>query len=137
GVAGPLAESVDRDLDLSRAGLDGGQGIRRRQPEVVVAVDADGRIAADKVDDPPGQGTELGRDRVPDRVRDVDRGRTRLDDRLVDLEEVVDVSSRRVLGREFDLGVSAQSLTAVADPANRLGERRLPVDSQLVLAMDI
>ena len=33
------------DLDLARAGLDGGQRVGRGQAQVVVAVDADGRVA--------------------------------------------------------------------------------------------
>ena len=43
-VAGALAEAVDRHLDLARAGLDGGERVGRREPEVVVAVDADRRL---------------------------------------------------------------------------------------------
>ena len=52
GVAGALAEAVDRDLDLARAGLDRGERVGRGQPQVVVAVDADRRLVADQVDDP-------------------------------------------------------------------------------------
>ena len=40
-VAGPLADAVDRALDLARAGLDGGQAVGHGQAQVVVAVDAD------------------------------------------------------------------------------------------------
>ena len=58
-VAGALAEAVDRDLDLAGAGLDGGERVRGREPEVVVAVDADGRCVADEVDDPPDERAEL------------------------------------------------------------------------------
>jgi hypothetical protein len=36
GVAGPLADSVDRDLRLARAGADGRERVGRGQPEVVV-----------------------------------------------------------------------------------------------------
>ena len=87
-----------------------------------MAVDADRRVAADEIDDPPDERAELGRDRVADGVRDVDRRRAGVDDRLVDLEQEVDVGPRRVLGRELDLGVLAERLAAVADPADRLGE---------------
>ena len=116
-VAGPLAEAVDRDLDLARAGLDGGERVRRGEPEVVVAVDADRRVAADEVDDPADERPELRRDRVADGVRDVDRRGAGLDDGLVDLEEEVGVGPRRVLGAELDLGVGAERLAAVARPS--------------------
>ena len=43
GVAGALAEAVDRDLDLAGAGLDRGERVRRREAQVVVAVDGDRR----------------------------------------------------------------------------------------------
>ena len=43
-VAGPLAEAVDRALDLAGAVLDGRQAVGHRQAEVVVAVNADHRL---------------------------------------------------------------------------------------------
>ena len=89
------------------------------------------------VDDPLDQRPELGRDRVADGVRDVDRGGAGLDDRLVDLEQVVEVGPRGVLGGELDLGVAAELLAPVADPADRLGERRLAIDPELVLEVDV
>ncbi len=91
GVAGPLAEAVDRHLDLAGAGLDRGERVGRRQAQVVVAMDADRGLVADERDDALDERPELRRDGVADRVRDVDRRGTGLDDRLVDLEQVVDV----------------------------------------------
>ena len=137
GVAGPLAEAVDRDLHLAGAGLDRGQGVGRGQPQVVVAVDRHGRLAADPLDDPLDQPAELGRDRVADGVRDVDRARPGGDDRLVDVEQVVEVGPRGVLGRELDLGVAAQLAPAVGHPADRLTERLVAVDPELVLEVDV
>ena len=43
GVAGALADAVDRALDLARPGLHGGERVRDREPEVVVAVHRDDR----------------------------------------------------------------------------------------------
>ena len=80
---------------------------------------------------------ELGRDGVADGVGDVDRGRAGLDDRLVDLEQVVEVGARGVLGAELDLGVAAELLAAVADPADGLGQRGLAIDPELVLEVDV
>ena len=136
-VAGALTQAVDRDLDLAGAGLDRGQRVGRGQPQVVVAVDADRGLTADEVHDPPGQRPELGRDRVADGVRDVDGRGAGFDDGLVDLQQVVDVGARRVLGAELDLGVAAELLAAVADPADRLGEGRVAIDPQLVLEVDV
>ena len=136
-VAGALAEAVDGHLDLARAGLDRGQRVGRGEAEVVVAVDGDRGLAADEVHDPPDERPELGRDRVADGVGDVDRGRAGLDDRLVDLQEVVGVGARGILGGELDLGVAAQLLAAVADPADRLGEGLFAGQLELVLEVDV
>ncbi len=92
---------------------------------------------ADEVDDPLDEDPELGRDGVADGVGDVHRGRAGLDDRLVDLEQVVEIGPRRVLGGELDLGVATELLAAVADPADRLGQRGLAVDPELVLEVDV
>ena len=69
------------------------------------------------VDDPLDQRAELGRDRVADGVRDVDRGGAGLDDGLVDLEQVVDVGARGVLGGELDLGVAARAARGRGGPS--------------------
>ena len=44
GVAGALADAVDRALDLPGAGLDAGQAVGDGQAQVVVAVRADDRL---------------------------------------------------------------------------------------------
>ena len=136
-VAGTLAEAVDRDLDLAGAGLHGGERVGRRQTQVVVAVDADRRLVPDEIDDALGERRELARDRVADGVRDVDRRCAGLDDGLVDLHEEVGVGARGVLGTELDLGVAAELLAPVADPAHGLGQRGLAIDPELVLQMDV
>ena len=137
GVAGPLAEPVDRDLDLPRAGLDGRKGVGRGEPQVVVAVDADRRVAADEIDDAPDERPELRRDGVADGVGDVDRGGAGLDDGLVDLHQEVEVGAARVLGAELDLGVAAQGVAAVGHPLASGGQRLVAADPQLVLEVDV
>ena len=123
-VAGALAEAVDGDLHLAGTRLDGGQRVRRREAEVVVAVDADGRVAADEVDDGADEPAELGRDRVAHGVGDVDGRGARLDDGLVDLEQERFLGPGRVLGGELDLRVRAQRLARPARPT--CGRRRAP-----------
>ncbi len=120
-----------------RPGLDRGQGVGGGEPQVVVAVDADRGLVADEVDDLLDQDPELGRDGVADGVGDVDRRRAGLDDRLVDLHEVAEVGPRGVLGGELDLGVAAELLAAMADPADGLGQRGLAIDPELVLEVDV
>jgi len=41
GVAGPFADSVDRDLRLASAGFQTGEGVGGGHAEIVVAVDGD------------------------------------------------------------------------------------------------
>ncbi len=136
-VAGALAEAVDGDLHLARAGLHGGQGVGRGQAQVVVAVDGDGGVAADQVVDPADEAPELGRDGVAHRVRDVDRGGAGAHDRLVDLEQELRVGAGGVLGGELDLGVAAQLLAPVAHPADGLGDGLLAGQLELVLEVDV
>ena len=137
GVAGSLAEAVDGHLDLARTGLDRREGVCRRETQVVVAVDADRRLFAHQIDDALGQRPEFARDGVADGIGDVDGGSAGLDDRLVDLEQEVRVGARGVLGAEFDLGVAAELLATVADPADRLGQRRIAIHPELVLEVDV
>ena len=87
-----------------------------------MAVDADRGLPADELDRACHEHPELARDRVAHGVRDVDRRSPGLHDGLVDLHQVVDVGAGSVLGRELDLGVAAQRLPAVLDPADGLGE---------------
>ena len=46
GVAGALADAVDRALDLARAGQHAGERVGDREPEVVVAVRRDDDVAS-------------------------------------------------------------------------------------------
>ena len=123
-VAGPFAEAVDRDLHLPGTRLDGSQRVGRREAQVVVAVDADGRLVPHPLPDAPDQRAELGRSCVAHGVRDVHGGGAGLDHGLVDVQQVVHLGPRRVLGRELDLRVAAHRLPRPGDPA--AGPRRGP-----------
>ncbi len=110
GVAGALAQAVDRALDLPGAGLDGGQAVRRRHAEVVVAVRRpDDLVRAWHLftQHPDQLGAFLGRG-VADGVGDVDRRGAGLDGDLEDPPEVV------VLGPG---GVHRRPLHVVAEVA--------------------
>ena len=102
-----------------------------------MAVDRDGRLAAEPLDDAPDERRELGWDRIADGVRDVEGRRARLDDRLVDLEQELGIRPRGVFRAELDLDVPAELAAAVGDPLHGLGERLLAVHPQLVLQVDV
>ena len=140
GVAGALAEAVDRDLDLARAGLDGGERVGRREPEVVVAVDADRRVARRRGRRRcPTSDAELGRDRVADGVGDVDGAtrRPRRPPRRPASRKSTSVR-RGVLGAELDLGVGPERLagrSATHSTASAsASSRSMP---ELVLEVDV
>ena len=84
GVAGALAEAVDRALDLARAADHAGERVGDRQAEVVVAVGREDRLVGVRhpLEQHPDERAELLRRRVADGVGDVDRGGARLDRRL-------------------------------------------------------
>ena len=100
GVAGALAEAVDGALDLACAVLHCGQGVGNRQAEVVVAMDREDRPigVGDALDQLVDQVAELGRYAVPDRIRNVDRGRAGIDHRLEDAAEEILFRTTGVLG---------------------------------------
>ena len=137
GVAGALAEAVDGDFDLPGTRLDGRERVRRREAQVVVAVDADHGATADSLDDAARQLAEFGRDRVPDGVGDVDRGGAGVDDGLVDPQQELRVGPRGVLGAELHLGIGSERLSRIAHPLHGALQRLLAVDAQLVLEVDV
>ena len=106
GVAGALADPVDRALHLARAVEHASQRVRRRHPEVVVAVHGDARaidvrhVLVQRGD----QRAELLRDRVADGVGDVDRRRTLVDRCLEQLVDELRVGAGGVHRRELDVG---------------------------------
>ena len=100
GVARPLADAVDRDLDLSRAVAHAGQRVGRGHAQVVVAVHRDdGPVDVGHVlDDAPDQGAELVRRGVAGGVGDVDHRRAGGDDGLQHPVEVLRIGATGILG---------------------------------------
>ena len=135
GVAGALAQAVDRALHLAGAVHHRGERIGDGHPEVVVAVRGPDRLV--RVRDAPEQFAEERapaiRHAVADRVGHVDRARARRDRRLEDAAEEVHVRAHRVLGRELDVvGVLAREL----DGAHGGLEHLLLAHAQLELHVD-
>ena len=131
-VARPLADPVDRALDLADAGLDGGERVRDREAEVVVAVRGE-RDPAELGTAPPRLGEErrvLVRQAVPDGVGKIDHGRARLDRDPADTRDERAIGASRVLARELDL---VGALGGVRDRPPRLLDHLRGLEPELLL----
>ena len=135
-VARALADAVDRALDLARAGLQAGEGVRDGQPEVVVAVDREHDVAqaGHELVQASQERAVLDRHRVSDGVGDVDRGRALVDRRLQDLGGELDVGAGRVHRAELDV---LDQRAGVRDGGAGLAEHVLARGPQLVLDVDV
>ena len=104
-VASTLADTVDRDLDLTRTCLHAGQRIRGRETEIVVRVDAQrrlvqfGHVRVERGEDLP----VLLRRRVADGIGDVDRRGAGGQRGAHDLCHELRAGARGVLAGEFDV----------------------------------
>jgi hypothetical protein len=104
-IAGPLADSIDRALNLACAPFDRRQTIGDAQSQIVVAMSAEDRLAdighvfSQVLEDVP----ILSRDRVSHRIRNIDRRRAGLNGPLDNLAEEIELRSRRVFRRKFDV----------------------------------
>ena len=76
-VARAFADAVDGALDLPRAGLHRGDGIRHRESQIVVAMHADDRAVAQRPHHAADQCAVFFRHRIADRVRQIHRPRAR------------------------------------------------------------
>ncbi len=135
GVAGPLADAVDRHLDLARAVLDAGQRVGRGQTQVVVAVARDDHVLAARrvLTDVADQLAVLLRHGVADGVGDVERGRAGLDGHGQHLVEEAGIAAAGVLGAELDVGAQSAGIAHhLAHPLHHLLRRHL----ELVLHVD-
>ena len=118
GVAGALADAVDRALDLPHAALNRRQAVGDRQPEVVVAVRAEDRLVGvrDALADVREELADLVGHGVADRVGQVDRRRAGGDHRLDDPAQEVAIAARRILGRKLHI---VGELAGAADAVDR------------------
>ena len=105
GIAGALADAVDRAFDLACSGLAAGQAVGDRQAEVVVAVGADdrpldiGHALLERAD----HLAVLQRRGVADGIGNVDGGGAGFDGGLDDLAKKVDLGAGGVFGAELDV----------------------------------
>ena len=79
GVAGPFADAVDRAFHLPRPGLNGRERVGDREAKVVVAVRRQRDGVADTGPDPREHVRDVSRQRVADRVGQIDRRGAGLD----------------------------------------------------------
>ena len=111
-VAGALAHAVDRPLHVRGARAHRRDGARRRDAEVVVAVEVHRHVRPDELD---GRADEL-RDRLgrgdAERVDDHDLARARLDRARVDAAVEVALGARRVDAEERGVDAVARRRSA-------------------------
>jgi hypothetical protein len=130
GVAGALADAVDRALDLPRAAAHRGQRVGDTEAEVIVAVRAEhDRVGvrhalADRLEELE----DLVRRRVADGVGQVDRAGAGLDHRLDHAAQEVHVAAGGVLGRELHV---ERVVARVAHRLDRGLEALLAADAEL------
>ena len=125
-VARPLADAVDRALDLARARRDGGQRVGDREAEVVVAVHRDARPldARHPLAQHRHHAAQLLGGRVADGVGDVDRRRPGPYRLLHGAAQEVRLGAARVLRRPLDVGAQrARERDALADALYHLVAR--------------
>ena len=133
-VARPLADAVDRALDLPRTGLDRAQGVGHGEAQIVVAVDRDhrlvdvGHVVPDLADE-VGELLGIG---IAHRVRDVDGGGTSLNGALDAAEEEVGLGARGIHAAPLDIvGVAP----GAGDALDHALVDLLGIELELVLAM--
>ena len=99
-------------------------------------MDAQGNLVqgGDPLPQPANEGPKFLRDRVPYRIRDIDRGRAFLDDRLDDAAQVIEVGAGGVLGGLFH--IRAEPL-GMADRLNGGFQRGVAVHAKLLRHVDI
>ena len=118
-VARAFSEPVDRALYLSSPGHDRRQRIGHRQPEVVVTMHREHSLVSVRhaFYQPPDRACELLRHVIADSVRNIDRTRARIDNRLYDATQEIDLRAPRVFGRELDVVAVASRLLHGPDSA--------------------
>ena len=136
GVAGALADPVDRAFDLPHAALNGGEAVGDRQAEVVVAMRAEDRFVGvgDARHDFFKELARVVRDAEADRVGQVDRRRPVRDRGFDDAAEEVAVAARGIFRRKLDI---VGELPRAADAVDDLFEAGLARDAELLLEVQI
>jgi len=100
-IARALADSVDGALHLSRPGFDRRQGIRHRQPQVVMAVNAHNGAIPQRPRNLSDQGAIFFRRRVTHRVGNVHRPRACSYHRFRNLLQEFRLRARAVFRRKL------------------------------------
>ena len=136
GVAGSLADSVDGALDLRGSGRDRSKGVRSSEAQIIVTVRTqhDAIAPGHPFPNVPEHGSVLGRRRVADRVRQIDRAGPFLDCGFHYPAEKVRVCATGVLGGELHV------IGVLACPANRLAchlENRRSSGAKLLADMQV
>jgi hypothetical protein len=136
GIASAFADAVDGHFGLTRPGLDSGQCVGGRQPQVIMAMHRNGNpvVHAGRVfDDSVNQRAELFRGRIANGIRDVQGGGPGADGFTQYHVQEFGVRAAAVFGAEFD--IFAQR-TGVTDHFVNLVDHFFWVHLQLVFHVD-
>ena len=134
-VARPLAQAIDRALDLPGTLRDGGQAVGHGQAQVVVTVSTQDRlldVGYVLLEVPEDRSELLGR-RVAHRIGDIDRRRPRVDRLFDNFTEKIQLGPCRILRRKLHVVAVLRRATHHLD--SRLDDLRL-VHLQLELTVD-
>ena len=134
-VAGPFADAVHRAFDLPCPGFDRREAVGHGKAEIVVAMDADGRLVDIRhaVLEVANDVAHVRRRSVADGIGDVDRRRSGGDGRFHDFAEEIALGAGRIFRREFDVvAVANRTFHAGHGPRDDLFSRHL----ELEFAMD-
>jgi hypothetical protein len=114
GIASPFADAVNGHFGLARPGLDSGQGVGGRQPQVVMAMHRDGNPlvhAGCVFDNALDQRAELFGCRIANGVGDVQGGRPGADGFAQHHIQEFRVRAATVFGAEFDILAQCARIT--------------------------
>ena len=104
-VSSTFAESVDRAFDLAGSGFHGGQAVCHGQAQIVMAVRTDHGLVNIRhvVFEMTDNVEEMRWHRIPDRIRDVDCCRSRVDRLFDDFTKEIEFRAGRVFRGELDI----------------------------------
>ncbi len=128
GVAGALAQPVDRALDLACARLDGGQCVGRGHAEIVVAMGGKDHLVGARhlLDQHPNEVSALARRGIAHGIGNIDRGRPRLDRDLDHPAEIIMLGPGRVHRRPLHVIAQVAGMAyGVVDQVGHLVHRQV------------
>ena len=124
-IPGALADTVDGAFDLAGAGINRGETVRYREPEIVMTVDANRdvfSIASDTLADGAYKSREFIGESIAYSVRHVENCRAFCHRRVEHFAQIINVAARRVLSGKLDFfGKVASHTHSLPDHLDHFG----------------